>query len=318
MKDRSRRSARNRITADYSVLLVEVRPNRVDEVSAALFDAGASGVETRDEIASGLTLEYAATPGAVLLVGYFEAGRAQAAHPELARAFPPRVLLRCEARAGERVDWVERFREHFKPLAIGRSFLVVPPWLSPRSAEVRRVAPDARRRHCLIIDPGPAFGTGQHATTTLCLEALELLARYGRLSGRVLDVGAGSGILAMGAVLLGARSALGIENDPVAVAWGRRTVKQNALGRQVHLSGRVISALRGQFPVIVANIRTAVLLELMPAIVPRLCADGTLILSGIMAPEAADMVAGVIRSGLRVEQQRAKGEWVALVARAPR
>src|SRR5262249_37631428 len=120
--------------------------------------------------------------------------------------------------------WEMDWREHFQPVVAGRTLVVVPPW--------NRDAHGGRRR--IVIHPGMAFGTGQHATTLSCLEAIEQLATPP--PRRALDVGTGTGVLAIAAAKLGVRDVLAVDTDPQAIAAARANVRRNGVGARVHLT----------------------------------------------------------------------------------
>ena len=285
---------------------VVVPPDAVDAISGFFFERGSLG----------LTEEEGKDPqrGAfVLLRAYYEseAFRKDAAFQDELRA----ALL--QAGAGKaRIwvdevpygDWAEGWKQYFKPRKVGRRIVVAPTWeaYTPSGDEI-----------VVRIDPGMAFGTGQHETTTLCVQALEdVLPRYPR--ARVLDVGTGSGILAICAVKLGATSALGTDNDPEAVTAAGENVAVNELGKVVEISGETnFQKLPGEFPIVVANILAETLIALAPGLKGRLAPGGTLILSGILAHLAQNVTRAYQEIGFGAPDVRRDGEWVCLVIQAP-
>ncbi len=219
----------------------------------------------------------------------------------------PRVVV------GRRDDasWAERWKEFWKPMRMGERLWVVPSWERrvqlPPSAIV------------LSIDPGLAFGTGQHATTALCLEILDAELPGAPRPLRLLDVGCGSGVLAIAAAKLGVRPILAIDNDPLAVEVTRENVDKNAVGAAVRTSGEDLGAVRGRFDWVVANVITHTLLELREALLAHLTPGGTLVLSGILATEADELAASFEAAaakaghpGLRRRERRERDGWVAL------
>lgn len=202
-------------------------------------------------------------------------------------------------------NWAEAWKAHYVAQRIG-PFLVVPSWIAPDEADGDAVV--------LRLDPGMAFGTGQHPTTRLCLA--ELAGRVGPAT-RVLDVGTGSGILAIGAALLGAPSPVALDIDPRAV----ETALANAAANGVVLDGRAgtLDALRadgrdGSFDLVLANLLAGIVQALAPDLAAVTAPGGVLIASGILDEQAPDVVAALERAGFEAPRVRADGDWVAIVA----
>ena len=208
-------------------------------------------------------------------------------------------------------DWLSAWKEFFTPVRAGRRFLILPPWLAGRNSPVR-----AGRRSVIVIEPKTAFGTGHHASTVLCLRAISDLADAGLIGPgrRFLDLGTGSGILGLGAALLGMRG-LGVDPDPAAV--------ENALENR-HLnrvSGEDFQARLGSlevvpekdFGLILANILAEPLLEMAGEIAARLRPEGFLVLSGLLRSQAGKVVLEYRSQGLRLLKRLGRGEWAALL-----
>ena len=176
----------------------------------------------------------------------------------------------------------------------------------------------------VVIDPGMAFGTGQHATTTLCLQAIEqfAMARAGaaRASSRVLDVGCGTGILAIAAAKLGLGQVVAQDTDPIAVAVARDNAHANHVVVDVQVSAPAgPSATVVAFDLVVANILAGPLVAMRAKLLAQLRAGGTLVLSGLLAHQALEVTAAYLHAAaavghpsLRLQRQRCEGEWVAL------
>jgi len=177
--------------------------------------------------------------------------------------------------------WATLWMKRFKPLRIGRRFLIVPPWSSERG-------PAHGNRIVLIVKPARAFGTGHHATTAGVLWDLEQLFA-GRRFRSALDVGTGSGILAIAMKLLGAQTVSAIDSDPEALENARENAKLNQLEAGVEFSSAPLNAMRRRYDLIVANILAPTLIEMAPALTRLLARDGRLILSGILAREAGEV-----------------------------
>jgi ribosomal protein L11 methyltransferase len=202
--------------------------------------------------------------------------------------------------------WATMWMKRFKPLRIGRRWLIVPPWSSDRDKSRR----DASRLK-LIIEPGRAFGTGHHATTAGALRALERAAAE-RPFRSGLDVGTGSGILAIAMKLLGVDDVMGIDLDADALDNARENARLNHLERTLRLTSIPLARVNQHFYLITANILASTLIEMAPKLTRLLARDGRLILGGILAGEA-DRVLGHYRSALRcVASSRYRG-WATLV-----
>lgn len=202
-------------------------------------------------------------------------------------------------------DWAHRWKSFFKPLRVGRHFLVCPTWEEPNPLEGDIL---------IRLDPGMAFGTGHHETTRLCMEWLETWAAgQGDVSSRrVLDVGTGSGILAMCSVLLGVREAVGVDNDPEAVQVARENVDLNGLADKIRLFDGSASDMGDRFDAVVANIQSNPLIEMAPVMVTRLAEAGAMALSGILIEQKEDVRAAYEAQGLRLTSEKHSGEWCLL------
>lgn len=205
-------------------------------------------------------------------------------------------------------DWGAGWKEHFRPFRAAKRLVVRPSWDSWNAES---------GDHVIEMDPGMAFGTGLHASTRLALALLDELSAAGA-PARVLDLGTGTGILAMAAALFGAGSVVALDTDPDAVAAARLNVARNRLDARVRVGGDDLAAVTGPFDLILANITADVLLPLAPALVARLAPGGALVLAGILAGEQERAVrAAYERLGLCCEQERVDGEWAALLLRTP-
>lgn len=198
-------------------------------------------------------------------------------------------------------EWETSWKKYFHPLEIGKRLAIVPTWEEYHNAQ----------RVQLRIDPGMAFGTGTHETTFLCLELLDEKIQGGE---RVLDIGTGSGILAVSALLLGAEEADGVDIDPMCV----RTAKENAARNNVQDKFRVDAGdlaqkARGTYRIITANIVADAIIRLAPSVFPLLEADGIFIASGIIEERAKEVELALRESGLVIEEDRRKNGWAAMI-----
>ena len=204
--------------------------------------------------------------------------------------------------------WMEAWKQHYNPILIGQRLLILPAWLE--SPEPKRIP--------IKIDPGMAFGTGTHPTTQLCLELMELSADHQPLS-TVIDVGCGSGILSIAALKLGATKVLGVDIDIESVKNSRENADTNGVGEELILGqGSVTEVLSGSFqfksaPLVVANILAPIIIRLFDAGLADLVApDGEIILSGILAHQAENVIEAAQAKGLKRSDQRQMGDWVAI------
>jgi ribosomal protein L11 methyltransferase len=222
------------------------------------------------------------------------------------QAFGLRPIGELRTRIVQEADWADAWKAYFPVMRIGRRLVIRPTWRRHRRAPDDTV---------LALDPGMAFGTGLHPTTRLCLAALEAVADRGDLAdARVLDVGCGSGILAIAALKLGAASAVGVDTDPIAIESSIAKARRNALARR--LRARVGSLPTGEpaFDVVLANLIAGLLVVLAADLHHELQPGGVLVASGIFVDREADVVAAFERVGLAVVDRRAEGDWVVLEA----
>ncbi|MCB0103151.1 MAG: 50S ribosomal protein L11 methyltransferase, partial [Anaerolineales bacterium] len=205
-------------------------------------------------------------------------------------------------------NWMEAWKQHYKPILIGEGLLILPAWLDN---------PDPKRIP-IKIDPGMAFGTGTHPTTQLCLELMEISTSHFPLS-TVIDVGCGSGILSIAALKLGAKTVLGVDIDIESVKNSRENADVNEVGEELLLGqGSVTEVLAGQFafksaPLVVANILAPVLIRLFDAGLADLVEpNGEIILSGILDHQAENVIEAGQAKGLKRGEIRQMKDWVAI------
>ena len=257
-------------------LTVDVPLAEAEDLSATLMEEGASGVEVRDGEGTPMPGVPQPAPGRSIVVAWF-ADREEAEAAAVGRGAAVEVL--------PDQDWGEAWKKGLGTLAIGRAF-VRPTWLAepvpPGMVEI-------------VLDPGMAFGTGTHPTTSLCLDALSALLEA-RPGASVLDVGTGSGLLAIAAAKLGAGRVAGNDNDPIAVRVARENAALN--GVALDLNERDVDAQRGPFDVILANILANTLVALAPALAAQLAPGGVILLSGILTPQEEEVRAAYLAAGL--------------------
>ena len=219
-------------------------------------------------------------------------------------------------------DWAENWKKQYHPLHVGQRMVIVPAWqvYEPAPGEV-----------AIRLEPGMAFGTGLHPTTRLCLEALETHLISG---ARVLDVGTGSGVLAIAAAMLGAESVLALDIDSVAVSVARENVRRNDVSQKVTLLAGSLPGLvaeaqgpllpdgsqglallqEGQFDLVLVNILARVIVELAPALAAKLAPGGQLIVAGLIDRQEAEVVETLGGLGLDIVARAQEEDWVRLVA----
>ncbi|MBN2645845.1 MAG: 50S ribosomal protein L11 methyltransferase [Desulfuromonadaceae bacterium] len=203
-------------------------------------------------------------------------------------------------------DWAEGWKQHFLPTRIGRRLVVKPSWDDYQPAPEDVV---------VTLDPGMAFGTGTHGTTHLCLLAVAEVFDSRPVVRRVLDVGTGSGILAIAAAALGAEFVLACDIDPVACDTARENAAVNAVVDRVQVTQDDLSLLPGDFDVIVANILAEENVRLASELVTRLADGGLLILSGILQEKVPLVTAGFSAFPLSAPDIRLEEEWACLIYR---
>lgn len=200
-------------------------------------------------------------------------------------------------------DWENNWKQYYKPFAVGGRLLVKPVWEQA----------DAQGRAVLEMEPGMAFGTGTHETTFMCLEMIEKYVQPGML---IWDIGCGTGILSMAAVLLGAAKAVAVDRDPVAVSAARNNAALNRLeGRVEAREGDLMKGLDGTPDIIVSNIVAEVIIPLASDAFKRLKPGGLFTCSGVILSREDAVYEALIKAGFVIIEGKRMGEWVAITAR---
>jgi ribosomal protein L11 methyltransferase len=222
------------------------------------------------------------------------------------QAFGLRPIGELSTRVVHEADWADAWKAHFPILRVGRRLVVRPTWRRHRAG---------RDDVVLALDPGMAFGTGLHPTTRLCLAGVERLADDGRIQRRsVLDVGCGSGILAIAAARLGAHRVVGLDTDPIAIEATVANARRNRVSRRMRARVDTLPSGDGPFDVVLANLIASLLVALAPALRDELAAYGTLLASGIFVDREAEVRRAFEAAALSVRNVTSEGEWVALEA----
>ena len=282
---------------------IEVEMARVAETAVAgqLWAAGTTGIEVSED-----------APERITLRAYFDrAPEVERVRAQIGRALrladlPEAAVRRLEALTVADQDWLAEWKKGYEPVAVGERLLVTPSWKRDRAQPAGRLV--------VQIDPGMAFGTGTHETTRGCLELLE---KYWR-GGALLDVGTGTGILAIAAAKLapGAR-VVGIDIDPEAVAVAVENAEINGVADEVELEVNKLASFDGAgFDLIVANLTADVIIPLSADFRRALAPAGLLVASGILREQEGEVREALFALGFSVIETRPDGEWVSLALRA--
>jgi len=205
-----------------------------------------------------------------------------------------------------RPDWLKQFAERMqaKPLRIGSRLVVC-----------RTLDPTKKDAHQIIIPAETAFGTGEHATTTMCLRLLESVTRRLPPGWTMLDAGTGSGVLALAGRRFGAKRVVAIDLDPLACTTAKRNARRNRIRNIEFINGDVLKQkLGGSFDIIAANLFSEILIETLPAWSRQLAPGGRLIFSGILRSQERAMRRALKQNALEVSEVRRRGKWIAILA----
>ena len=281
----------------YIVCSLKGEAEALEAGSWVLLESGAEGV-IQEENGADSTVS-----------AYFPAGRWESIKPmvlknlEPAKVQFPSLSLAKEAPV-DPADWAEKWKEFHKPVIMG-SLWIGPPWL-------KNEIPDDKLP--LIIDPGQAFGTGGHETTRICLALLSGWIRDGN-RGNMLDVGTGSGVLALAGLLQGLESALALDNDPLAVEAALENAEVNSLTDRLEVRDSDLTLIEDEFSLITANLTGPILKNNAKELVRLLAPEGRLILSGILIEET-DEIRRIFRE-LRFVKAIQMGEWTGMILEKP-
>jgi ribosomal protein L11 methyltransferase len=282
-------------------LSAEIPPAACDALAAWLFDRGAPGVIEE------LTADH------LRLLAHFEGaaderGLVEALHGflrEIDEFFPGAAASRVAVARVDEDDWAEGWKRSFPPLDVGRRLRVRSPWSAREDSG----------RHDVEILPAMAFGTGHHASTLGCLAALEdLLECEGALSP-VLDVGTGSGVLAIAAARLGVRAVVAVDVDPVAIEAAAENVRRNGLEAIVSLRRGSLETVTGRYRLIVANLYAGLLRELFAGFAAHAGPGDWLIVSGLLEADRDEVRGAALAAGWEPKSDRCLDGWTTLTLR---
>lgn len=202
-------------------------------------------------------------------------------------------------------DWVNNWKQYFHPMPIGEKLLIRPTWEDEYDAGGRKV---------LHIEPGLAFGTGSHPTTKLCLETLE---KYIDENSTVLDIGCGSGILSIASLLLGAKSAFGVDIDSLAVKTAQANALENGFDESKFkaVQGNLSDKVSGKYSVVVANIVADIIMEFNKEVGKYLDNDGVYITGGIIESREDEVLLSFAQNGFEVKERFEEKGWLVFVVK---
>jgi len=285
---------------EWLEVAIEAVPEFHDPLSAFFFDLGATGVVLEDF-------------GNQTLKAYLPLKRS----PEdihnrisiylhhLSLIHPHLPLPGFKLRRMVNQDWQQNWRRFFHPVSVTPNLLILPVW--------ENRPPDVRETHIIHLDPGPAFGTGQHATTRMCLKAMESFEAEEKQT--LLDVGTGSGILAIYGAKLGFGNIVAIDVDPEAVRWAERNIGLNGVAKGISLSGTAVEAIMNRFSLVCANLMLGELLRLMPDFSRLLETNGHLVISGILRDQVERIEEALPSTGFTISRMLYEDEWACMVLR---
>jgi ribosomal protein L11 methyltransferase len=278
----------------WNYLQISLDPRHLDQITGLLWDLGTQGIEEQYPRAIEVRIK-----------AYFDLtldirSLARSLKSQCRKASVQ--LQALSSKVENEQDWFKKWRETLKPFAVGRKFYVLP------FRDRKHFVPAGRLP--IWLEPGMAFGTGTHETTQLCLEAVEDHLTAGMT---FLDVGTGSGILALGAAKLGAARIVACDSDPVAIQIARSNAIVNRCSSRLRFIPGEIQDVRGRpFDLVVANLTLEIIEEFLGPVQNRLSPGGKLILSGILNRQLSHLRPYLRRNALSVADYRKKGEWACL------
>ncbi len=296
-------------------IVVSTPPQLAEALTNFLTEVGVKGVFQEDtfggESSPGDLDETAEREELKAYVSSTPAGRKKIAALEkyidsIAEIFPELEKPSFQSRDVSDANWGEEWKKYFKPLRLSKNIVIKPTW--------ERYTPE-HRDIVIDIDPGMAFGTGQHPSTRMCLEAIEdiLLKDRSIKKFRVLDVGTGTGILGISCAKLGAESVLAVDIDPKAVEIARKNAVINGVEDRMKIVNRDLRRMKGSFDLIVANLTAETLLKLKPYLISMADPGRYLVISGIIEQSAGKVEESFLAENMVIEKAIREKEWVCYV-----
>lgn len=271
----------------------------IDALSSFLFDLGCTGIITEETP----TPQIKAYIPFKINLGELKAG-INLYLINLHKIFPDIPPPSIETSIIENQDWDKNWRKFFKPEQVSEKLMILPEWED---------IPTGFYEYVIRIDPGPAFGTGKHATTKMCLQALEKYSPS--KSWTMLDVGTGSGILAIYASLLGAEKILGIDIDSEAIRWAERNIALNGIGDTIELSIRPVHEFNKTFSIITANLILNTIIDLLPFFHRLGTKESLFILSGVLCDQIHELEKQLGPAGFCIHKELHLDEWACIIAK---
>jgi len=277
---------------------LQADPALHDPLSSFLFDLGCTGVVSED-------FQDRRLRGYLPFQEDLEAirNRIELYLQELKAIFPDVPSPVIQFSQVENQNWGLTWRRFFRPTRVTPGLLILPAW---------EPIPETDAGHIIRMDPGPAFGTGQHETTRMCLAAMERVPLGGLWT--MLDVGTGSGILAIYGIKIGAERVVAIDIDPEAIRWAGQNIRLNRAEERIRLSQEPVEQMRGKFSLVCANLILREIMRLMPSLSRLTRTGGSVILSGILENQVREIAASLSKNGLEIHETLHQGEWACVIA----
>lgn len=311
------------IDINWQEVSVKVKKYAVDAVSGILMECGAGGVMIEDpdmikERIAENTWDAYEFPDELLnrdyvkVAAYFPCDRFLPNRLEhlkirihdLNTEFIPESVIEMHFSEVREEDWANSWKAYYKPVKVGQRIVIKPTWEKYNAEDDNEII--------IELDPGMAFGTGTHPTTVMCIRILEELVGDGET---VFDIGTGSGILAVAAAKLGAKSVTAVDLDNVAVKSARSNVELNKVDHLVSvMHGNLLDNVDGQADVVVANIVADIIKLVCPDAAKAVKPGGYFVASGIIAPRETEVLETIKKTGFKVERVSREGDWVAVLA----